>query len=101
MNELRGIGIYGIISPFNDKFYKEQTWACLDIVDETCEPSSWHLISFLLISKCVHSNHTHANEQDIKFDDYKSLNPKCHPLHILVHHRLQWVEGDHEFFLDW
>ncbi len=101
MNELRGVGIYGIISPFNDKLYKERTWACLDIFDETCEPSSWHLISFLLISKCVHSNHTHANQQDIKFDHYKSLNPKCHPLHILVHHRLQWVEGDHEFFLDW
>jgi hypothetical protein len=39
MNELHGVGIYDITSPFNDKFYKEQTWAYLDIIDETCEPS--------------------------------------------------------------
>ncbi len=89
MNELHDVGIYGIISPSSDKFYKEQTWACFDIVDEIREPSSWHLISFLLISKRVHSDHTHANEQDTRFNKYKSLNPKCHPLHILVHHRLQ------------
>jgi hypothetical protein len=89
MNELHSVGIYDIISPSSDKFYKEQTRACLDIIDETCEPFSWHLISFTLISKCIHSNNTHANEQDIRFDDYKSLNPKCHPLHMFVHHRLQ------------
>jgi hypothetical protein len=89
MNELHIVCIYGIVSPSSDKFYKEQTWACLDIVDETREPFSWHLISFSLISKCVHSDNTHANEQDIKFDDYKFLNPKCHPLHMLVHRRLQ------------
>jgi hypothetical protein len=89
MDELHGVGIYGITSPSSDKFHGEQTWAYLDTIDETCEPSSWHLMSFLLISKCIHSHHTHANEQDIRFDNYKSLNPKCHPLHILVHHRLQ------------
>ncbi len=88
MNELHSIGIYGIISPSSDKFHKEWTWACLDIINEIHEPSSWHLISFLLTSKCVHSHHTHANEQDIRFDNYKSLNPEC-PLHILVYHQLQ------------
>ncbi len=86
MNELHGIGIYGIITPSSDKFHEEWIWACLDIINETNEHSSWCLISLLLISKCVHSHHTHANEQDIKFDDYKSLNPQCHSLHILVHH---------------
>jgi hypothetical protein len=89
MNEFHGIGIYGIISPSSDKFHEERTWACLDIVDEIHEPSSWHLISFLLTSKCIHSHHTHANELDIKFNDYQSLNPKCHPFHILVHRRFQ------------
>jgi hypothetical protein len=68
------------------KFHEEQTWACLDIIDETREPSSWCLINFLLIFKCVHSHHTHANEQDIRFDEYKSLNPKCHPFHIFLQH---------------
>jgi hypothetical protein len=48
MNELHGVGLYGIISPSSDKFYQEQTWACLDIVDESREPSSWHLISFFI-----------------------------------------------------
>ncbi len=86
MNELHGVGIYGIITPFSDKFHKGQTWACLDIIDETFEPSSHCLISFLSISKCVHLHHTHANEQDIRFDEYKSLNPRCHPLHIIIHH---------------
>jgi len=86
MDELHGVGIYGIITPFNDKFHEEWTWAYLDIIDETSEPSSWHLISFLLISKCIHSHHTYANEQDIRVANYKSLNPKCHPFHILVHH---------------
>jgi hypothetical protein len=86
MNELHGVDIYNIITPSSDKFHEEQTLACLDIIDETTKPSSWRLISFLLISKCVHSHRTYANEQDIRFDDYKSLNPKCHPLHILVHH---------------
>jgi hypothetical protein len=89
MNELHGVGIYGIISPYSDKFYEEQIWACLDIVDKIRESPSWHLISFSLNSKCIHSCQMHANEQDIRFDDYKSLNPKCHPLHILVHHQLQ------------
>ncbi len=55
MNELHGVSIYGIISPYNDKFYEEQIWACLDIVDKIREYSLWHLISFLLNSKCVHS----------------------------------------------
>jgi hypothetical protein len=32
------------------------------------------------------THHTHANEQDIKIDYYKSLNLKCFPFHILVHH---------------
>jgi hypothetical protein len=86
MNEFHGIGI---ISPSSYKFHEERTWVCLDIVDETHEPSSWHLISFLLTSKCIHSHHTHANELDIKFHDYQSLNPKCHPFHILVHHQFQ------------
>jgi hypothetical protein len=58
MNELHGIGIRDITSPFNDKFHKEQTWACLDIIDETCEPSQWCLTSFLLVPKCVCPHHT-------------------------------------------
>jgi hypothetical protein len=58
----------------------------LDIVNETHAPSPWHSIGFWLVPKCVHSNHTHANEQDIKVDNYKSLNLKCPPLHILIHH---------------
>jgi hypothetical protein len=58
MNELHAIGIYDITSFFNDKFQEEQTWACLDIVNEICEPSPWCLISFLLVQKCVHSHHT-------------------------------------------
>jgi len=86
MNEPHGAGIYGIITLSSDKFHEERTWACLDIIDETREPYSRCLISFLLISKWFHSHHTHANEQDIRFDEYKSLNPKCHPLHILIHH---------------
>ncbi len=39
MNELHGVGIYGIITPSSDKFNEERTWACLDIIDETREPS--------------------------------------------------------------
>ncbi len=45
MNELYG-GIRDITSLFNNKFHKEQTWVCLDIVDETHESSPWCLISF-------------------------------------------------------
>jgi hypothetical protein len=41
MNELHGVGIYDITSLFNDKFHEERTWACLGIVNETCEPSPW------------------------------------------------------------
>jgi hypothetical protein len=40
------VGICGITFPFNDKFHEEWTWACLDIVDETSEPSPWCLIGF-------------------------------------------------------
>jgi hypothetical protein len=86
MNELHSVGIYGIITLSSDKFHEKRTWACLDIIDETRESSSRCLISFLLISKCVHSHHTHANEQDIRFDEYNFLNPKCHPFHILLQH---------------
>jgi hypothetical protein len=35
MNELHGNGIHDITSPSNEKFHKEWTWPCLDIVDET------------------------------------------------------------------
>jgi hypothetical protein len=42
-----------------------------------------------LVPKCVRSHCTHVNEQDIGVDDYKSLNSKCPPLHIHVHHQLQ------------
>jgi hypothetical protein len=38
MNELHYLGIYDITSPFSNKFHKERTWACFDIVDETHEP---------------------------------------------------------------
>jgi len=62
MNELHGVGIHGITSPFNDEFHKEWTWACLSIIDETYEPFPWCLIGFWLDRKCVHSHHTHANE---------------------------------------
>jgi hypothetical protein len=41
MNELHCVGIYDITSLFNGEFHKERTWACLDIVDETREPSPW------------------------------------------------------------
>jgi hypothetical protein len=41
----------------------------LDIIDETHAPSPWHLIGFWLVLKCIHSHHTHANEQDIGVDD--------------------------------
>jgi len=88
MNELHGIGIHDITSLSSNEFHEEQTWVCLDIVNETYAPFSWHLIGFWLVPKCVHSHHTHVNEQDIGVDNYKSLNVKC-PLHILIHHRLQ------------
>jgi hypothetical protein len=44
MKEVHGIGIRDITSPTNNEFHEEQTWVCLDIVDETCAPSPWHLI---------------------------------------------------------
>jgi hypothetical protein len=68
VNELHGINIHDIASTFNDEFHNEWTWACLDIIDETCEPFPWRLISFLLIPKCTYSHHTHANEKDIGVD---------------------------------
>jgi hypothetical protein len=46
MNELCGIGICDIASLSNDKFHKEQTWVCLDIIDKTHAPSPWHSIDF-------------------------------------------------------
>jgi hypothetical protein len=67
MNEL--YGIHDITSPFNDKFHKEQTWVCLHIINEIHAPPPWHLISFYLVPKCIHSHHTHANKQDIGVDD--------------------------------
>jgi hypothetical protein len=82
MNELHGIGIRDITSFFNDEFHEEWTRVCLDIVDKIHEPFSWHLIGFLLVLKCVLSHHTHANEQDIGVNHYKSLNLKSPPLHI-------------------
>jgi hypothetical protein len=69
MNELHSVGIREITSPFSDKFHEEQMWVCLNIIDETCEPPPWHLIGFLLVPKCIHSHHTHANEQNIGVDD--------------------------------
>jgi hypothetical protein len=74
-----------ITSLSNNEFHKEQT-TYLDIVDETHALSPWHLIGFLLVPKCTHSHHTHANELDIGVDDYKYLNLKCPPFHIHVHH---------------
>jgi hypothetical protein len=44
MNELHGIGIHDITSPFSDEFHKEWTWVCLDIIDKTHAPSLWHSI---------------------------------------------------------
>jgi len=46
MNEPHSIGICDITSFSNDEFYKERTWACIDIIDETHDPSSWHYIGF-------------------------------------------------------
>jgi hypothetical protein len=46
MNELHGIGFHDIASLFNDEFQEEWTWACLSIVDETCELSPWCWINF-------------------------------------------------------
>jgi len=62
MNEFHGVGIHDITSPSNDEFHEEQTWACLDFVDEIHGPFSWCLIGFLLVPKCTCSHHTHANE---------------------------------------
>jgi hypothetical protein len=67
MNEPHGI--LDITSLFNNKFHEERTWVCLDIIDEIGEPSLWHWIGFLLIPKCAHSYHSHANEKDIRTDD--------------------------------
>jgi hypothetical protein len=39
-------GIRDVDSLFNEEFHKEGIWACLDIVDKTRKPSSWHLIGF-------------------------------------------------------
>jgi hypothetical protein len=39
MNELHNVGIYDITSVFSDEFHEKQTWVCLDIINETCEPS--------------------------------------------------------------
>jgi hypothetical protein len=46
MNEFHGIGIHDITSPSSDEFHEEQTWVCLDFVDEIHGPSSWCLIGF-------------------------------------------------------
>jgi len=69
MNELRGVSICDITSPFNNKFHKEQTWACLDIIDETHEPSQWHLTSFFIGSQVQLSTSYHANEKNIRFNN--------------------------------
>jgi hypothetical protein len=42
--EVFNVYIYHITSLSNDKFHKEQTWACLDIVNETHASFPWHLI---------------------------------------------------------
>jgi hypothetical protein len=47
MNELHGIGIRDITSLSSDKFHKEQTWVCLDIVDET------HVLMFLFLNHII------------------------------------------------
>jgi hypothetical protein len=39
-----GIGFHNITSPFGKKFHGDQTWACLDIIDETRELFRWHFI---------------------------------------------------------
>jgi hypothetical protein len=44
MNEFHGIGIHDITSLSNNEFHEEQTWACLDIINETHAPFPWHLI---------------------------------------------------------
>jgi hypothetical protein len=64
MMEFHGIDIHDITFPSSDKFHKECTWACLDIIDEIHTPSPWHLIGFGLVPKCARSHHTHANEQN-------------------------------------
>jgi cytochrome b561 len=63
MNEPYGIGIRDITSSSNDEFHEERIYVCLDIIDEIHEPFPWHLISFSLVHKCVHSHHTHANDK--------------------------------------
>jgi hypothetical protein len=69
MNEFHGIDIHDITSPSNDMFHEEQTWGCLDIVGEPHELSPWCWIGFLLVPKCVHSCHTHANDKNIGIDN--------------------------------
>ncbi len=51
MNELHGVGICHITSPFNNEFHEEWTWACFNIVDETCEPPPWPLIYVVVKAK--------------------------------------------------
>jgi len=66
---LKNVCICHITSLSNNKFYKKQTWACLDIINEIHAPSPWHSIGSKLVPKCVHSHHTHVNEQDIGVKD--------------------------------
>jgi hypothetical protein len=40
------VRIRHITSPYSDEFRKEQTWACLDIINQIHAPSLWHLIGF-------------------------------------------------------
>jgi hypothetical protein len=35
VNEFHNIDICDIISLFSDEFHQKQTWACLDIINET------------------------------------------------------------------
>jgi hypothetical protein len=46
LKDMFNVRIRHITSVFSDKFHKEQTWACLDIVNETHAPFPWHLICF-------------------------------------------------------
>jgi hypothetical protein len=84
MNELHDINIHDITSLFNNEFHMERTSVCLDIVNEIHVLFLWHSIGSRLVPKCVHSHHTHANEQNIRVDDSKSLNLKCPLFHIFI-----------------
>jgi hypothetical protein len=39
-------GVHDITSPSNEKFHKEQPWACSDIACEIPLVFPWHLINF-------------------------------------------------------